>query len=285
MAQKLFAMDRVSFTRKAAEALTAYRFVKPNASDSANVDMADTQGEQVLGVVDSAWALGDEAVQVYYGGIVYVQAGGAVAVGDFVTNDTSGRAIKAGGVAAADFIHGVAETAASTANDLISVRLMELPSGGAISDIGAGHKLLVIPIASGAGDESAKEQDTGYDLPAKAIVFNVWLNVTDAEAGATIDVGTATADSGDPDGWLDAASIASTGLVKGAPTLHSTTGVVDGVQGDLLWSITAGTNADDRGMAIYSPDIASGGKSIVWTASANLSSFAASILIDYLEVK
>lgn len=284
MAQKLYAQNELSVTRYAQAALTAYRFVKPYSGGTEQVSPCSVAGEQALGVVDAAWSADDAAVKVIYGGVAFVTAGGAVAVGDFVTGDSSGRAVVAGGVAGADFIHGVAETASSAAGDLISVRLFEFPSQGSISDIGAGHKLLVIPIASGAGDESAAEQDTGYDLPAKAVVFNVWLDVTNSEA-STIEVGTATADSGDPDGWLDAASIASTGLVKGAPTLHGTNGVVDGVQGDLLWAITAGTNADDRGMAIYSPDIASGAKSIVWRAAADLSSFAANILIDYLEVK
>jgi hypothetical protein len=272
MAQKLFAADELTLTRYAAEALTAYRFVKYNSSNTERVDMADTQGEQVLGVTKTAWDSGDEACQIIYAGIPYLEAGGAIAIGDYITNDTSGRAVKASGVVAADFIHGQAESAASAAGDLLAVRL-NIGGGASISSIGAGRKLLVIPITHVAGDESSVEQDTGYDLPTKAIVKNVYVDVSDAEA-STIDVGTDGTGSNDPNGWLAAASISATGLVKG--TLAS--------GGQTLGALLC---VDESGAGVLVPedDIASGGESITWGAGADLTSFAANIIIDYIEVK
>jgi len=268
MAQKLFEQDQLSLTRKAGGTLTASRFVKTH-SDTEQVVAASVQGEQCLGVVESAWASGDEAVRVIYAGVVMVEAGGTIAVGDMVTNDSDGKAIKAGGTAQADFIHGRAMSAGVSGN-LVSVLLFEMPLQGTLANIGAGRKRLVIPIASGAGDESAAAQDTGYTFPAKAIVFadGVFVDVTDAEA-STIDVGRTS----DPNGYLAAVSIAGTGLVKG--TLLNT--------GQTLGALLA-VDEDGAGVLVPEPDIGAGGENVVWQAAANLSSFAANIIIEYLEV-
>lgn len=53
----------------------------------------------------------------------------------------------------------------------------------------------------------------------RAIIDKVVIDVTTAEATATtktIDVGTATADSGDPDGFIDGASTAAKAAILGA---------------------------------------------------------------------
>lgn len=63
--------------------------------------------------------------------------------------------------------------------------------------------------------------DTGYDLPDVGIIpsWGVYAKVRTAEATAstkTIDVGLKAGESGgDADGFFDALSVASTGLVKG----------------------------------------------------------------------
>lgn len=130
------------------------------------------------------------------------------------------------------------------------------------------------------------ETDSGFTLPANAIVLDVLLRVTAAEATGTtktLEVGTDSTDGGDADGYMDAVDVSTTGLKKAVPTLHGTNGVVDGVQGDLLWAITAGTNADDRGMALHTPDVASGGKKVTITAaSADWAEFAGTLFILYL---
>jgi hypothetical protein len=273
MAQKLFSQDEAYLTRQASEALTGYRFVKLNASDTAKIDMADTAGEQVLGALDASWSSGDKAVRVVYRGITYVQAGGTVAADDYVCTDANGKAVKAGGTAAADYVAGRAMTAGVT-GDLIAVDL--LPGGGAsIADVGAGHKFFVIPIAVVA---ATSENDTGYDLPAKSIVKNVWVDVTTAPTAGTtklIDVGTDGSGSNDPNGWLAGVSIATLGLHKG--TLLST--------GQTLGALLS-VNEDGSGALVPEPDIASGGESITYTYSAaDIAGQAGNIVVEFVEVQ
>jgi hypothetical protein len=273
MAQKLFSQNEERLSRVAAEALTAFRFVKPNSSSTEKVDMADTQGEQVLAVADGAYSAAAVASLVFRG-ITYVTAGAAVAIDDYVCTDSSGRAIKAGGTAAADFVAGRAMSAASAAGDLIAVDL--LPGGGAsIADVGAGHKFFVIPIAVVA---ATTENDTGYDLPAKSIVKNVWMDITTAPTAGTtklIDVGTDGTGSNDPDGWLDGVSIAATGLAKG--TLLNTGQTL----GALLRVDEGGT-----GELVPESDIASGGESITYSYSAaDIAGQAGNIVIEFVEVQ
>lgn len=85
-------------------------------------------------------------------------------------------------------------------------------------------KVLRVPITRVA---SGAEQDTGIDLPAGAVVLDVFVNVRTAEAtGATrtFDLGLLSGESGgDADGFLDNISVTSTGrkvasLVSGSVT-------------------------------------------------------------------
>lgn len=124
---------------------------------------------------------------------------------------------------------------------------------------------------------TGSEQDSGWDLPAKAVVLGVWIDVTIAEAtGATktLDVGTAVGESGDPDGWLDGVSVATTGLKKGT-LLNS---------GQTL-GVLLRADEDGSGALVPEPDVASGGKSVVFTAGANdFAEFRGDIYIQYLEL-
>ncbi len=114
MAQKLFSQDELYLSKTASEDLTAFRFVKLG-TDTAEVDMADTAGEQVLGVVNAAVDESENPIaRVVYEGITYVTAGGTIAVDDYVTTDATGKAVKAGGVAAADYIAGMTARFAMT---------------------------------------------------------------------------------------------------------------------------------------------------------------------------
>jgi hypothetical protein len=274
MAQKLFAQDESFLTKYASEALTARRFVKNNSSDSKKVDMADTAGEQVLGVVECGWAANEEAVLVVYRGVTYVTAGGTVAVDDYVCTDANGKAIKAGGTAAADFVVGRAMSA-GVSGDLISVDLM--PDGGAsIASVGAGLKFFVIPLAVAA---ATTVNDTGYNMPAKAIVQEAFLDITIAPTAGTtklVDVGFLNAgESGDEDGLLDGASIASTGLV--GPSLANA-------------AVTRGAllRQDEDGSGAYVPswDYTAGTRSITYTYSAaDIAGQAGNIVIAFIEVE
>jgi hypothetical protein len=71
---------------------------------------------------------------------------------------------------------------------------------------------------------ATSETDTTVDLPNKAVVLAVWLNVTAADVGITIDVGTKSSETGgDADGFIVGASVASTGIVLPDVTVTSGT--------------------------------------------------------------
>lgn len=78
------------------------------------------------------------------------------------------------------------------------------------------YKVAVIPVTA----LSAGEKDTGFDLPTKGIVFDVFVDVKTAEATATtktIDVGLLAAESGgDIDGFLDGAVDSAIAVKPGA---------------------------------------------------------------------
>jgi len=83
------------------------------------------------------------------------------------------------------------------------------------------------------------ERTTDFTFPATAIVHDVFLNVITADSGETVDVGT-EGTSNDPDGFLDGASLASTGLVFGSLADGSVT------RGALLNEVTEATTAAAR---------------------------------------
>ena len=62
------------------------------------------------------------------------------------------------------------------------------------------------------------ETDTGFNLPAKGVVLDCWLDVRTFEATGTtktVDVGLLTGESGgDPDGFIDGLSVASSAGIK-----------------------------------------------------------------------
>lgn len=100
------------------------------------------------------------------------------------------------------------------------------------------------------------ETDTGYNLPANAIVLDVFLNVITAETTAstkTVDIGLLSSESGgDTDGFGAGLSLATAGLVR--PTRTVAAGVFSAAtRGALLADFTAGTNSDDRGLYSEKP--------------------------------
>jgi hypothetical protein len=75
-----------------------------------------------------------------------------------------------------------------------------------------------IPITTKTGSEV----DTGFDLPAKAVVLDVWVDIRTLEATGstkTIDVGLLSSETGgDADGFLDGVSTASALAAQGTTT-------------------------------------------------------------------
>jgi hypothetical protein len=141
------------------------------------------------------------------------------------------------------------------------------------SAVGGQRKVKTIAITAAANTD---ENSTGWSLPAKAIVHNVFLDVTTAEATATtktIDVGTLSTDSGDANGYFAAVSTATLGLVKG--TLLNT--------GQTLGALLS-VDEDGAGALVPEADITMGGKEITWTAGEAQTEFAGTIVIEYTEI-
>jgi hypothetical protein len=147
---------------------------------------------------------------------------------------------------------------------------------------------------------TGSEQDTGWDLPAKSMVIDVWVDVTTAEATGgtkTLDVGLLAGESGgDLDGFIDGVSVSTTGIKKGV--FVQTTGSNNNYLG------AAGTHT--RGvllteLLIAGEDTAAGGdgvgikgvhlstavtaKSVVYKAGSNdFAEFRGTINILYVEL-
>lgn len=121
-------------------------------------------------------------------------------------------------------------------------------------------------------DAQTTETQTGFTLPANAIVHDVFLNVITVDATETADVGT-QGTSNDPNGYLAAVSLATAGLVRGS--------LADGAVtlGALLFEITEATTAAAR-----NPDITAGGDPISYTCSAGSDTAVFDIIIEYTEV-
>ena len=121
-------------------------------------------------------------------------------------------------------------------------------------------------------DAQTAETDTGFTLPTNAIVKDVFINVITIDATETVDVGTAGT-SNDPNGFLDAVSLATAGLVYGALADAAVT------RGALLFEITEATTAAAR-----RPCITAGGDPVSYTCSAGSDTAVFDIIIEYVEV-
>jgi len=121
-------------------------------------------------------------------------------------------------------------------------------------------------------DAQTTEQQTGFTLPANAIVNDVFINVIAVDATETVDVGT-QGTSNDPNGYLAGASLATLGLVFGSLLDGSVT------RGALLSEITEATTAAAR-----RPNITAGGDPVSYTCSAGSDTAVFDIIIEYVEV-
>lgn len=107
-----------------------------------------------------------------------------------------------------------------------------------------------------AAELGGSETATSFTFPSTGAIFlDAWVNVTNEEAGGTMDVGTAGT-SNDPDGILDGVSLAATGYV----------GQVAGATGAL------------RGLYMTGSD------PVTVTSSGDLNSCEATLYVSYLEL-
>ncbi len=121
-------------------------------------------------------------------------------------------------------------------------------------------------------DAQTSETQTNFTLPDSAIVKEVYINVITVDATETVDVGT-MGTSNDPDGYLDAASLATAGIVRGS--------LADGAVtlGALLFEITEATTAAARNY-----DVKAGGDPVSYSCSAGSDTAVFDIVIEYAEV-
>jgi hypothetical protein len=156
------------------------------------------------------------------------------------------------------------------------------PSHGASVNV---KKIPVSVLTSG-------EKDTGWDLPAKAIVLNVWVDVVTPEATSgtkTIDVGLLSGESGgDADGFLDGVSTATAGIKQGTMTFadgSSQNYVSASTVGLLLYDGLLGADgAGTAGTVWPTPHVASSvtAKSVSYTLGDAHTELVANIYIHYV---
>jgi len=155
-----------------------------------------------------------------------------------------------------------------------------------LSAVGAIVKVKQIAISA---DYDNTEQDSGWDLPAKCIVLDVFIDVTTADASQTIDIGTSGTASNDADGFVDAGSVNATGQIRGAATVTSGTNEVyfaSTTRGVLLSTIMAGSDAStDVGTYYEFYDVSSGGESVTYTGSDSTNTARGNIYILYIELE
>jgi hypothetical protein len=173
----------------------------------------------------------------------------------------------------------------------VTASAAELNAVADLSVNGGLQKVKVIALTA-AGDTN--ENDTAWDLPDKAIINDVLLDVTTAETTATtktINVGLLASESGgDADGFAVGISTAATGLVRPQATITaggSETYFSASTRGALLATFVAGSDAaTDVGTNYEFPHLSDSvtAKSVSWTAGEAQTEFAGSLIILYTEV-
>lgn len=130
-----------------------------------------------------------------------------------------------------------------------------------------------IPISvAQAAAAGAQERDTGFDLQAGWLVLDAWINVLATDATETVDVGTDSKQSGDADGFIKAASLATAGVVY--PDATVTAGATEtyysaNTRGALLADYIVGTNVDqDYGLFHKKPYLVDTVRDLTFTTSA-----------------
>lgn len=190
------------------------------------------------------------------GGSLDVESGGEIDI-------ESGGAMKIGGVA-------ITATAAE-------INAVDLSAVGALLKV----KKIHVP----AGDWST-ETDSTWDLPAKALVLDVFIDVTTGQA-KTVDIGTKSGEAGgDADGFVNDLDLTNVGIVRAQAALDGGSAYwATNTRGALLSNFVAGTNADDRGLYQSKPypSTAATAKSVTYTTSTAITAVF-DIYIVYIEL-
>lgn len=168
---------------------------------------------------------------------------GQLKAGDLIINPTNGELVTVGDAAA----------------------------GTVAAGFGRNTKKISIGFADGT-----TETDTSWDLPANALVRDIYVNVTTAEATGTtktIDIGLLASESGgDADGFVDALPVSATGVIY--PTLTTTA----------TWGALLLENGLATSEKVVVPHDAGSvtAKSVSWTPGSNdFAELAADIYIVY----
>ena len=164
-----------------------------------------------------------------------------------------------------------------------------------VADLSARGALVRCATASISSAPTGSEQDAGIDLPAKAVVLDVLVDVTAAEVTGgtkTMNVGLLSSESGgDADGFLVGVSCAATGLKRGVATVTaggSETYLSATTRGALLGSFVAGADsAGDVGTVYERPHLSDSvtAKSVSYTAGdSDWVEFRGTLVVVYVEV-
>lgn len=143
-------------------------------------------------------------------------------------------------------------------------------------------------------DRGTGEKDTGFDLPTKGVVFDVFVDITTLEATATtktIDVGLLASESGgDADGFLDGASTAAAATVRGSATATDGTNqnyfAAAPTLGVLLRTGSLGTDAAGEAAALLkTPHVLNGtAKSVSYTLGSAHTEVVGNIYVVYADL-
>jgi hypothetical protein len=159
-------------------------------------------------------------------------------------------------------------------NDGLTATAAEVNTIADLSSNGAIFRVESVDITSAV---SGAEFHTALDLPAKCVVYDVFMDVTTAESTAstkTIDVGLLSSEGGDADGFLVGVSIASEGIVKG--TLLNT--------GQTLGALLS-VDEDGSATLVREPHVCNGtAVSISVTGQVDLAELEATIYVVYAEL-
>jgi hypothetical protein len=151
---------------------------------------------------------------------------------------------------------------------------------------------IVTVLAGQIVPSTAAEHSTGYNLPANAILSDVFLNVLTAEtvgATKTTEVGILSSETGgNAAGFLNGISVAATGLVRGVATV--TTGVnthfyASTDRGVFFTNFFAGSDVvGHEGLNYETPFLTSSvvGKTISYTPASVFSTCVADIYVTYI---
>lgn len=119
---KLENLDGMKVTRTASAELVGPRFVKENAGDDTKIDQCGNN-ENALGLI-CVNPIANEVLTVDLTGVKPVEAGAAVAVGDEIMSDASGRGIPRGTNSTTTYrVLGRALSQASAAGEQFSILL------------------------------------------------------------------------------------------------------------------------------------------------------------------